>query len=250
MSLAQALLLVAGAGLVVVAAATAAMRASGASPAVARRLAGPNEVPVGRLLDPDAPMPPRPVRVAGRIRCRAPLQLADGERLVAWHRDVEVRGPGGWRAIERLRESRSFELWDHDGSIAIDPAHAAEPLISIPAVWHGSPDDLQEPHAASAARLAERIGPLQEARATTRTINVTDRLLVLAQPRRTPEGRVVLDPPDGGYLLTNLALDDAMRLLGGRRRRVVAMAVAGYALGATLLVVGLVGALLSTVLGG
>jgi hypothetical protein len=249
MSFAQVLLLIAAGGLVVIGAATVAMRLSGARPAVARRLAGPPEVPVGRLVDPDAAMPARPVRVAGRIRCRTPLQLADGERLVAWHRDVEVRGSGGWRPIELARESRSFELWDHDGSLPIDPAHAAEPLISIPAVWHGSPDDLQEPHAASAARLAERIGPLREARATTRTINVTDRLMVLALPRRTPDGGVVLAPPAGGYLLTNLALDDAMRLLGGRRRRLVAAAVAGYALGALLLGVGLAGAALTTILG-
>jgi hypothetical protein len=248
MSLAQALLLVAAGGLVTIAASTAAMRASGARLAVARRLAGPREIPVGRLLDPDAVMPSRPVRVVGRIRCRAPLHLPGGERLVAWHRDIEVRGSGGWRAIERLRESRSFELWDHDGSLAIDPANAAEPLISIPAVWHGSPDELEEPHAASAARLAERIGPLREARATTHTINVTDRLLVLALPLRMPDGRVVLEPPTGGYLVTNLALDDAMRLLGGRRRRLVSAAVAGYAIGAALVAVGVAGALLSTML--
>jgi hypothetical protein len=250
MALAQALLLVAAGGLVLMGAATVAMRASGARLAIARRLAGPPEVRVGRLLDPDAPLPVRAIRIAGRIRCRTPLQLADGERLVAWHRDVEVRGSGGWRSIERLRESRSFELWDHDGSLPIDPADAAEPLIAIPAVWHGSPDDLQEPHAASAARLAERIGPLRDARATTRAINVTDRLLVLAQVRRDSDGRVVLAPPAGGYLLTNLALDDAMRLLGGRRRRLVAAAVIGLALGTLLVAAGLAGALLSSALGG
>ena len=153
---------------------------AGASPAVARRLAGPREVKVGQLLGAEA-LPERPVRVAGRIRCRDPLELGDGERLVAYHRDVEVRIGGTWRSIERLRETRSFDLWDHDGSLSVDPSRAAEPLIVIPKVWRGDPAELEEPHASAVARLTERHGPATEARATTRSVNVTDRLLVLAR---------------------------------------------------------------------
>ena len=119
------------------------------------------------------------MRVSGRIRCREPLDSGGGERLVAFHRDVEVRVGGTWRSIERLRETRSFDLWDHDGSLRLDRP-GAEPLIVIPQVWRGDPDELEEPHASAVARLAERHGPATEARAITRTINVTDRLLVLA----------------------------------------------------------------------
>jgi hypothetical protein len=175
--------------------------------------------------------------------------MGNGERLVAFHRDVEVRAAGRWRSIERLRETRSFELWDHDGSITIDPARVEEPLIVIPSVWHGRVDELEEAHAAAAARLAERHGPAVEARAVTRTINVTDRLLVLARPVRDEGGRTRLEPPNDGFLITNLALDDAMRLLGGRSRRSAAGGVIGLAIAIALLAIGGIGAFLSALLG-
>lgn len=236
-------------GLALLAVSILALRSSGADPAMARRLAGPPELKVGRLLD-DAgsDLPRRPVRLVGRIRCREPLDAGNGERLVAFHRDVEVLAGGSWRSVERMRETRSFELWDHDGSLTVDPAAAAEPLITIPHAWHGRPDELEEPHASAAARLAERHGPLTRARAMTRTLNVTDRLLVLAQPVRDADGTVRLDPPEGGYLISNLALDDAMRLLGGRHRRAAVAGVVGLGLGITLIAIGGVGTLLAALI--
>jgi hypothetical protein len=239
--------LVVVAGIVVAAISLLVLRRSDAQPGRARRLAGPSEVRVGRLVDAD--VPDRAVRVTGRIRCRDPLEMGNGERLVAFHRDVEVRAAGRWRSIERLRETRSFELWDHDGSITIDPARVEEPLIVIPSVWHGRVDELEEAHAAGAARLAERHGPAVEARAVTRTINVTDRLLVLARPVRDEGGRTRLEPPNDGFLITNLALDDAMRLLGGRSRRSAAGGVIGLAIAIALLAIGGIGAFLSAFLG-
>jgi hypothetical protein len=239
--------LVVVAGIVVAAISLLVLRRSDAQPGRARRLAGPSEVRVGRLVDAD--VPDRAVRVTGRIRCRDPLEMGNGERLVAFHRDVEVRAAGRWRSIERLRETRSFELWDHDGSITIDPARVEEPLIVIPSVWHGRVDELEEAHAAAAARLAERHGPAVEARAVTRTINVTDRLLVLARPVRDEGGRTRLEPPNDGFLITNLALDDAMRLLGGRSRRSAAGGVIGLAIAIALLAIGGIGAFLSALLG-
>lgn len=236
-------------GFVLVALSLLSLRSSGANPAVARRLAGPPELKVGRLLDDGADLPRRPVRLAGRIRCRDPLDAGDGERLVAFHRDVEVLIGGTWRSVERMRETRSFELWDHDGSLTVDPAAAAEPLITIPHVWHGSPDELEEPHASAAARLAERHGAITEARAVTRTLSVTDRLLVLAQPVRGTDGSVRLEPPEGGYLISSLAIDDAMRLLGGRHRRMAAAGVVGIGLGIACVVIGGIGALVATLIG-
>jgi hypothetical protein len=236
-----------GAGLVV--AGMVAVRVSGAQLGLARRLAGPRQFAVGRLVDPGLSLPERPVRVAGRIRCPEPLRLPDGQRAVLLHRDVEVRGRGGWRSIERTRESRSFELWDHGGSVWLDPAQAAEPLVAIPSVWHGSVAELDEPHGSSARRLEQLLGPLSGARATTRTIDVTDRLLVVAVARRLAGGGVALDPPPGGYVISKMALADAMRLLGGRHRRVAAGGVIAIALGIAMLAVGVVVAGLGTLLG-
>ncbi|MBW3612271.1 MAG: hypothetical protein KY392_00260, partial [Chloroflexi bacterium] len=142
------LLLVALAGALMVAGGMLLLRAVGARPGLARRLAGPPEVKVGRVMD-DETLEGRTVRVRGRIRCRDPLHVGGGERLVAYHRDVEVRIGRRWRTVERLRETRSFELWDHDGSITLDPAGAAEPLLVIPKVWRGTPAELEEPHASA-----------------------------------------------------------------------------------------------------
>lgn len=225
------------------------LRRSGANVAMARRLAGPEEWKVGRLVDGED-LPPRAVRVAGRIRCRDPLDAGDGERLVAFHRDVEVLAGGRWRSVERMRETRSFELWDHDGSLSVDPARAAEPLVTIPSVWRGRASELGDPFASAVARLAERHGsPATEARSTTRTINVTDQLLVLARPVGDAE-EVRLEPPDSGFVITNLALEDAMRLLGGSHRRAVALAVVAVAVGVALAAVGTIGAIGLVILGG
>jgi hypothetical protein len=187
------------------------------------------------------------VRVAGRVRCRDPLVTGD-EQLVAFHRDVEVLVGGRWRNVERLRESRSFDLWDHDGSLTIDPALAADPLVTIPKVWRGDPSVLEEPQASAVARLVEREGAAAAARSTVRTLTLTDRLLVVAQPYRSEDGRVRLEPPPGGFVISNLALDDAMRLLGGTRRRLAALSVIGIGLGVALVVIGLAGLLVAALL--
>jgi hypothetical protein len=248
MPLAVLLLAVATLGLAVAAVSVVVLRLVGARPSLARRLAGPPELKVGRLIEAGS-RAPTVVRVAGRIRCRDPLHAGGGERLVAYHRDVEVEVAGRWRTVERLRETRSFELWDHEGSLTIDPALAAEPLVSIPRVWHGDPDELEEPHASAVARLVEEHGPATAARATTRTLNVTDHLLVLARPVASDYGSLRLVPPAGGYVITNLALPDAMRLLGGRHRRTAAGSVVGAGIGLALTAIGAVGAVGAAILG-
>lgn len=235
--------LVALGGLLVVLLAGLGLRAAGPDLRTARRLAAPAEVRVGALLDGSHPRV-RTVRVSGRIRCRDPLHAGGGERLVVYHRDVEVLLDGiGWRSLERVREARSFELWDHDGSLTIDPSTVAEPLLTIPSVWRGDVAAMSEPHTSAVRQLESRHGPARGARATTRTINVTDRLLVLARISQRPGRRVELQPPDGGYLITNLALDDVMRLLGGRNRPLMLASVSGIAVGAIVAIGGLVATL-------
>jgi hypothetical protein len=248
-SFAAAFGLVALAGVAAAVVSALVIRSAGGHPRLARRLAGAREVRVGSLLDAGA-RTERPVRVTGRIRCRDPLHVPGGEPLVAYHRDVEVRLPGvGWRSLERLRETRSFELWDHDGSLSVDLSSAAEPLVTIPAVWRGDVAALDEPHASAARQLEHRHGPALEARSTTRTIHVTDRLLLLAVVASGANGGVALEPPPGGYIVSALPLPDAMRTLGGRRRTMAA-GIVGLAFGVLLAVGGMVAALIAAALGG
>lgn len=202
-----------------------AIRRSGAEQGIARRLAGARQVRLSELFS-MTDLPTRPVRIAGRIRCPDPILGTRGERLVARHRDVQVRPNGrGWRSIERIRESRGFELWDHGGSLPVDPSQAAEPLVVIPHVWRGSTAELKDaPHLAAVDRLGG--GPMP-ARSFTRTVSVVERLLLLATVVRDEAGAIWLRPPTGGYVVSTLELDDAMRLLAGPHRRLL---LAGYGL--------------------
>jgi hypothetical protein len=233
------------AAIALLAAGMAAIRTSGAQPGIARRLAGAREVRVGDLFR-IGELPRRPVRVTGRIRCPDPILTSRDERLVALHRDVQVKAPGGtWRSIERIRESRGFELWDHDGSLPLDPADAAEPLIVIPHVWRGTTAELDDAsHRAAVARLGAVEGDAWPARSVTRMVSVVERLLVLARVQREPNGpnprngAVRLVPPEGGYLISGLELDDAMRLLGGPRRGLLLI---GYGLLVAATLTGLAG---------
>jgi hypothetical protein len=246
-SLSVTLVIIAAGGIAIGLGSWVALRTAGAQPALARRLAGPRETRVGELLDADQ-LPERPIRVAGRIRCRDPLEMGGGERLVAFHRDIEVMAGGSWRRVERLRETRFFELGARSGSLTVDPAAATEPLVVIPKVWRGDPMQLEEPHSSAVARLVERHGSATNARSVIRTIDVTERLLVVARAVHGDDGRIRLQPPAGGYVISALALPDAMRLLGGPHRRLAALSVIGLGLGLGLAVIGVVGALIAAVL--
>ena len=241
-------LLVVLGGVVLVAIGLALGRSSGAQMRLGRRLAGAPEVRVGDLAT-TSPLPRGPLRVAGRVRCADPIVTQDGERLVAMHRTVEVRlARAGWRPIERVRETRGFQLWDHSGQITIDPGGWAEPLLVIPAVWQGPADELPESYAPAIAALEARLDDRAvEARAETRTVSVVDHLLVLAQPAPNVRGEITLAPPRGGYLISGVPLDSAMRLLGGQRRRRLFGAVALVALGALTIAVGVISLIFAVV---
>jgi hypothetical protein len=228
------------AGVLLLLAGGVALRWSGARAGVGRRLAAARQVRVADLLTADPP-PARPVRVVGRIRCADPILTAQGDRLVALHRDVEVRmARRGWRTIERRRETRGFELWDHGGSLAIDPAAAAEPLVVIPHVWRGEPAELGAEHQAALARLTAEGSDPGAARSVTRMLSVVERLLVLATVRRAADGSIFLVPPPGGYVISALDLDDAMRLLGGPHRGLLMAGAAAIGVGALLTAAGAV----------
>jgi hypothetical protein len=234
-------------GLLVVAAGLTAIRASGASPAMAQRYAGAREYRVGDLLD-LTELPQRPVRVTGRVRCADPIGMPDGESLVAYHRDVELQLPGGgWRTIDRLRETRSFDLWDHDGSLTIDPALAAEPIVTIPHVWRGSATELDDHFSAAVERLTVGGGEALPARSVTRMVNTVDRVGILAVVHRRDRGELRLDPPQGGFIISTLELDAAMRLLGGPRRSLVVGGYAGVAAGGLAVAVAIIVGLLQLI---
>src|SRR5207247_1859416 len=92
----------------------------------------------------------------------------------------------------------------------------AEPLVVIPHVWEGAAAELDAGFQPAVSRLATEGRSVMKARSVTRMLSVVDRLLVLAEVRGVAEGRTELVPPGGGYVISSLDLDAAMRILGGR----------------------------------
>ena len=234
-------------GVVLIGFAGALVARSGARFAMARRLAAAAPARVSEVLQLTEPASGA-VRITGRIRCADPIMTSAGERFVAVHRTVEVHLRGaGWRPVEWLRQTRPFALWDHAGELTVDPADCAEPLVVIPAVWRGSPDQLPDEYRPSIERLESRYGPASAARSVTRSVNIIDRLLLVARPVVRDDAAIALVPPRGGYILTNLELDAALRLLSGRHpRRLVAGVTAGV-LGVACLAAALIVSLIAGV---
>jgi hypothetical protein len=222
------------------------IRWSGANTGAGRRLAGARGMSVPELHEAAAAdaLPRTAVRLEGRVRCADPIRTPDGERLALLHRDVEVQlRNGSWRTIERLRDARHVDLWQRTVSVPLDLAQVAEPLVTIPHLWEGSPDELDVSHRPALERLAEQ-GPLRRARATTRRVMLVDQLTVLAVPARDPSGALRLDPPPGGYLASTVDLDVAMRLLAGPHRQRM---LTGFGFVAIGVVAGLIGAVTALV---
>lgn len=224
------------------------IRSSGALTGVGRRLAAARTVPLAELIAQAASdeLPAEPIRVEGRVRCANPIETPDGDRLAALHRDVEVALPDGrWRTIERLRDTRTVDLWERANSVRIDLGAAAEPLITIPQVWEGSPDELPASYRPAIERLTAEAGPPTAARSTTRQITLVDQLTVLAVGRRDPAGQLQLAPPTGGFVVSAVDLDVAMRLLAGPRRSRMLTGYAVAAVGGAAVLIGLIGLVLA-----
>lgn len=220
------------------------IRTSGARTGMGRRLAAAPTIPLAELnqLATANALPTEPIRIEGRVRCANPIETPEGDRLAVLHRDVDVAMPDGrWRTIEHERDARSIDLWERASSVRLDLSNAAEPLITIPHVWEGIPDELPASYRPAVERLVSESGPPTAARATTREISLVDQLIVLAIARRDAGGGLELAPPDGGFVVSTVDLDVAMRLLAGPRRSRMLTGYALSALGAVAVVVGLVG---------
>ena len=87
--------------------------------------------------------------------------------------------------------------------------------------------------------MAQEQGQPDAARAVTRTISEVDRIQVLARIRADESTTAALEPPPGGFVISALELDPAMRLLGGEHRRQLAIAIGVLAVGGAILVGGI-----------
>jgi hypothetical protein len=197
------------------------VRSSGADTGAGRRLAGAPGIALRDLVERAErdQLPRTPVRIEGRVRCGNPLTGENGDPLALVHRDVEVQDAGGrWRPVERLRDARVIDLWERSASVQLDLTQIAEPLIAIPRVWEGAPAEIGPSLQPAVARIAAEGGTPRAARSTTRQVMLVDHLIVLVDTARDAAGHLRLEPPPGGYLVSTVELDVAMRLLAGPNR--------------------------------
>jgi hypothetical protein len=235
--------LAAGLGILAAVVGVILVRSSGADVRTGRRLAGAPAHSLVELRDlaRDDDLPKGPIRISGRVRCADPILTPDGDRLAALHRDVEVRLPDGrWRTIEHLRQAQPISVWERTASVGVDLARLAEPLISIPQVWEGAPDEL----GAEYRPALDRLGAVTTARATVRQLTLVDQVLVLAVAGRDAGGQLRLEPPPGGFVMSTVDLDVAMRLLAGPRRSRMVAGFVTAGVGVGLVFIGVVAAVL------
>jgi hypothetical protein len=76
-------------------------------------------------------------------------------------------------------------------------------------------------------------------------VSVVERLLILARVEHGADGGLALVPPQGGYVISGLELDDAMRLLGGHRRWLLLGGYAAVVIGALVAVAGIIRAIVA-----
>ena len=156
----------------------------------------------------------------------SPTAMSGLSRSIGTCRSGRRAGGGGPSSGSASRAASSCGTTT--GRCPSTPPLAAEPLVVIPHVWRGTTAELtQEGHLAAVARLGGSRESGWPARSVTRMVSVVERLLVLASVQRGADGSATLVPPSGGFVISGLDLDDAMRLLGGNRRWLL---LAGYVL--------------------
>lgn len=180
------------------------------------------------------------VRIDGRIDSDAEFEDADHQPLVFRRTRFESRSGGlvgRWTTFDQQVEAVPFELHEGLDAIGIDRAAIGDGLIVVPRRSVGIVRDLGDRAPAGEAALLQQA----PARVTIEQVSSVEHAIVVGTPVLDP-GEAPIVTAGGGrpLILTTLELPEAMRILtGGAMGRARAAAVC-LAIGAGLLVLGLV----------
>jgi hypothetical protein len=179
------------------------------------------------------------VRLHGRIDSDEEFPGDDDKPLVFRRRRLlrQVRrwpGRGGWQTFDDERLAVPFRLSERGEQVSVDAAALGDGLVVVPRVSLGMAADLS-PEATVGA--VPPLAPGTPVMLRLEQVSSVDHGTACGVPRLGPAGETVLGPGLGRPLiLTTLAVDEAMRVLGADRR--ASLLVAGALLVAAPLSVG------------
>jgi len=187
------------------------------------------------------------IRLHGRIHSDEEFPSDDDKPLVYRRRRLQRRvtrslGLTDWQTFDEERLAVAFSLSERGERVVIDVEGLGDGLVVVPRLSSGvaadlSPESLREPFPEMAAHVPVRLRIEQ--------IAATDHGTASGVPRRTASGETVLGPGLGRPLiLTTLAIDEAMRILGSDHRTRLLAAAGLLAVAPALVVVGLLVAFL------
>lgn len=166
---------------------------------------------------------PAYVRVHGRVDSDEEFPGDSGKPVVYRRRRLQRRaGQSGWQTFDDERLAVPFVLTERDESVAIDVASLGDGLVVVPRISDGVAADLTAD--AATAPLPD-LAPDALVRLRIEQVSTVDHATAAGVPRLDADGVVRLGAGLGRPLvLTNLDVDEAMRVLAADQRRELLLA--------------------------
>ena len=224
-------LLLVACGAAALAAAVLVLRSFGPRFRVGRLLAATPRVSVGEALALARSGSSRYVRVDGRVDSEDEFEDADHRPLVLRRTRLEVREGGRWRSLVDDRRTVPFVVREGLDSVAIDRDALDAGLVVVPRESTGTAGEVPE-------HLPEGTDPSLPVRLRIEQLSSVEHVIVLGVPQVAGDEVVMTAGTGRPLVMTPLAAPEAIRILGGGRRR-PALAGALLAAGAALLAVGI-----------
>jgi hypothetical protein len=177
------------------------------------------------------------VRAHGRIASDEEFP-DDQERPLVYRRQrLQISAPPGWRSLEDQRLAVPFGIASRGVYAGVDLAALDEGLVVLPRESRGTAGEVAD-------RMPPGTPPGREVRLRVEQVSAVEHAYVAGVPVLDADGRPMLTAGAGRPLIVcTVAIDDAMRLLGGADRRRAAVAIGLLVTGAVLLLAAAGGAL-------
>ena len=237
-------LLVAGA--VVLAVAALLLRSIGSAYRIGRTLSAAPELPLAEVVElahasaaTTAQTPPRYVRTHGRISSEDEFPDENDRPLVYRRQRLQRRDGRAWTTLDDDRVGVPFGLEDRQTFLAVDVDALGDGLVVVPRESVGVATDLPSTMLPQGVVLA----PDAAVRIRIDQLSAIEQATVAGVPALGPTGEPTLTAGAGRPLIvTSLAPDEAMRILGSERRGTVTAAAGLLVIGLGCLAVGVVAA--------